>query len=578
MMRAVLVFSLLFDVCNHVQGWVVQPSAFTVFRNKHTWNEARQICEHNNNTLLTIPDSNYWTFWKFVLNPENGALHRDIDNSRYWFGLHAPDPNNMTSLRWADCVDPSWIEWKSGGRNYVPDNPCLAFDVFFKPFSTILLKIWLADSCSTENFFVCSEPLTVRNDTCIAHGCDEHVRVVRDTSECTGMCTDNYPECRTNFTNISGLGICHVFLHVAIQPNTAFYRICFLSGHDVINTCPDNNGFGDTGNIINVDPDPTDICLTQQKPSISTDTASTTEISTTAVLPTTGVSQTTTPQMCVCACNTDNQPELTIEEKVEKLKKDLTVNKKNTSLHKRKFISASDDRMSATGIGSFGVGMLVIVLLSIFIMDIGTLKSDLHNMYHNVRSCFCRDKEASHVRHVRHVDPTVSEVKMFTASTCPVVVSSAASPVAEKRKKGDLTLARNDMSMLSIPIDNECSLSPSCSGSVSSVISRSSSNRTGTDRGSDISPSYHSSLSKQSSNTSGNVSRNTSRKSSARSSGMSSVGDSNRPCGRDVQLCRLSNGDREEVMHPNRIMSTDLRSSNTTHKNNRKEPLWLRMV
>ncbi|XP_060085513.1 uncharacterized protein LOC132564915 [Ylistrum balloti] len=580
MLWTLMTFSLLCAACDIVQGWIVAPSAFTVFRTKYSWNEARQICENNNNTLLTIPDEQYWAFWKFVLNPESEALHREMGNSRYWFGLHAPDSTNLSSLMWADCVVPSWIEWTNAGRNYVPEQPCLAFDVYFKPFTTILLKIWLADSCSTTNYFVCSEPLTVRNDTCIAHGCDEHVHLVKDNTECVSMCSAD-TNCRTNFTFISGLGICHVFFLSPYRSNS-FYRICLLVEDTSVDICSDSNGFGDIGNIINTGPDPGGYCLAREStsvPSISSDTTSTPESTTPVVMPTTEVSRTTvttSQQMCVCSCNTANQPELTIEEKVEQLKRELTVNKKNTSLHKRKFISASDDRISATGIGSFGVGMLVIVLLSICVMDLGTLKADLQNMYRNIRSRCCRKKEETRVRHVRHVDPSITKAKLFTEPDCTVIVNSATSPVL-KITKEDLSSQKNDRTTLSVPTNignakTQRLLSPACTGSVSS---RSSSKRSGTDRSS---PGYQSSLSIQSSNASGNVSTMASRKSSAGCSGTSSLNDNGKPCGGGTQLSKLSSGDFDGDILPNRVRSTSLQSRNRNQRYNNKEPIWLRMV
>ncbi|XP_021378406.1 uncharacterized protein LOC110466313 isoform X2 [Mizuhopecten yessoensis] len=586
MLWTIVVFSLLCVVCDHIQSWVIEPSVFTVYRTKHSWNEARQICENNNNTLLTIPDEHYWTFWKFVLNPEGEALYRNIDNSRYWFGLHAPDPNNKTSLVWVDCDIPSWIEWTSAGRNYEPEHQCLAFDVYFKPFTTILLKIWLADNCPTDNYFVCSEPLSSADGACITHGCDEYVRVVTDNNQCIDMC-QSYPECRTNFTSISGLGICHVF-NVTANQSSAFYRMCLLYGNKTINTCSNDNGFGDTSNINNVDPYPTGICLPEETTSVqstSTDETSAADMTTTDVLTTTEVLRTTTTTstsqpMCVCPCSIVNGPELTIEEKVELLKKELTVNKKTTSLHKRKFISASDDRISATGIGSFGVGMLAIVLISICIMDLGTLKADFHNMYNNVRSCCCRNKKESRVRHVRHDDPSIPKVRLFTDSSCPVVVSATTSPT-HQNFKDDISLQRNDMTMLSVPTNNAIAKTQNpnsslSSGSTSSMTmgSRSSSNRTGTDQSSNNSPEHHSSLSIQSSSTSGNASR----KSLARSSSKSPMNKHMNPCYNDVPLCKSSNDDHEADMLPNRIISTELHGRHLHRRDNSKEPIWLRMV
>ena len=65
------------------------------------------------------------------------------------------------------------------------------------------------------------------------------------------------------------------------------------------------------------------------------------------------------------------------QEKIENIKKNLTVDVKETNAYKRKKISAHDDRPSAKAVGSIlGIGVLSVVFCLIVIPDIPTLIRD----------------------------------------------------------------------------------------------------------------------------------------------------------------------------------------------------------
>lgn len=81
---------------------------------------------------------------------------------------------------------------------------------------------------------------------------------------------------------------------------------------------------------------------------------------------TTGLGQTTSPStvdnssfvQCVCSCRNSS---MSLEENIEKRKKELQVNVDELSSSKRKLISVTDPRPSAQAIGHVGVGILVLV-------------------------------------------------------------------------------------------------------------------------------------------------------------------------------------------------------------------------
>lgn len=61
---------------------------------------------------------------------------------------------------------------------------------------------------------------------------------------------------------------------------------------------------------------------------------------------------------CVCSCRNSS---MSLEENIEKRKKELQVNVDELSSSKRKLISVTDPRPSAQAIGHVGVGILVLV-------------------------------------------------------------------------------------------------------------------------------------------------------------------------------------------------------------------------
>lgn len=132
----------------------------------------------------------------------------------------------------------------------------------------------------------------------------------------------------------------------------------------------------------------------------SEQTTEATTIETTAKLTTEEIPDlgTTSQILCECPCSSVTNVSdsvLTIEEKVEKLKKELTVNKQNTSAHRRSKISVADHRVSATSIGSLGVVILSVIMGSICLMDLTNVRCDvIANKCCKRKSKKIRDKES----------------------------------------------------------------------------------------------------------------------------------------------------------------------------------------
>lgn len=84
--------------------------------------------------------------------------------------------------------------------------------------------------------------------------------------------------------------------------------------------------------------------------------------------------------LCVCVCKHANQ---TIQESIEKRRKELILNKTQLSSNIRKRTSAGDNRKTSRVVGTVGVIILVLYGLLFFFADIWTFLAICHsNMFH----------------------------------------------------------------------------------------------------------------------------------------------------------------------------------------------------
>lgn len=90
------------------------------------------------------------------------------------------------------------------------------------------------------------------------------------------------------------------------------------------------------------------------------ETSKTTEDTQTEILTSTSPSTVDNSSFVQCVCSCRNSS-MSLEENIEKRKKELQVNVNELSSSKRKLISVTDPRPSAQAIGHVGVGILVLV-------------------------------------------------------------------------------------------------------------------------------------------------------------------------------------------------------------------------
>ena len=130
------------------------------------------------------------------------------------------------------------------------------------------------------------------------------------------------------------------------------------------------------------------------------------------------------PNVCRCSCERlsdilrEPPPEeanLTMEEKVEKIIAELTVDVKNTTANKRKYISATDRRPSSAGIGAVAGAIIFSVFGVIVLIDLSRIFHEIHQLLQTLLVTL----------KLHHIVPKDSVTSLDTTSTKSTVVSNS---------------------------------------------------------------------------------------------------------------------------------------------------------
>ncbi|XP_056004186.1 uncharacterized protein LOC130049954 [Ostrea edulis] len=353
--------------------WSNQRFVFTVYDVNQTWNEAREICRNNGQLLLSMEDRNAWSLWKLLLIPTE-SLPRRHHGLRYWMDVHARDPNNRTELYHDNCSRVTYLEWEVNRPAYVMDYPCALFDVYWVPFKASVYKYWIGQPCPEKHYFVC---IKLMDELPCVQSCDESVYMrPQSDAECQALCGNLGSGCSHRYLTLDDFTVCHI-IKSSVVSTDPYYNICYFPDLYAGLTFCNPKGSYNLSYTPNDQAFVTDLCAEPD----------TTQRITTTIEETTK-QQTTQPNLCECPCSIVTNltvSDVTLVEKINRLKKELSVNKKNTSAHRRSKISVADHRVSATSIGSMGVVILSIVLGSICLMDLTRVKCDKIN-----KKCFKR--------------------------------------------------------------------------------------------------------------------------------------------------------------------------------------------
>lgn len=121
------------------------------------------LCKHYKNPIFSDLDLHIcsqhllrWHQFYIPRDPSVGLPRRPHD-VRYWMDIHARYPSNMSDLYHDNCSQVSYTEWWADPyrHTYVIEDPCVAFDAYWRPFTDLVLKNWFGVSCQNGHYFIC---------------------------------------------------------------------------------------------------------------------------------------------------------------------------------------------------------------------------------------------------------------------------------------------------------------------------------------------------------------------------------------------------------------------------------------
>ncbi|KAL8619009.1 hypothetical protein ACOMHN_018391 [Nucella lapillus] len=357
---------------------LVLPSTRVVYylhTRSATWNEASSTCNSYGAVLVTMADFN--ATQNRLRYVDNNVWGQELSgmNQGFWAGLYRNSTNN---IRWQKCADydntaalPQVTSGTSGVTSFCyVSTPALTLSVlrcddkkpyicqrddgqcWFQPYINKQIQDGDSDS-STFNQATTDEAECAKLCRTSMDGTRQCWAFSFGGSTATATATAANP-CRLHVSEIDhkyALSLSSQYFKDSSQ-HTAYVKVC-------------------TGGwITSLDP-----TITDNSPTAKDENCT--------------VHPTDAWDSSVCYCECDQPPiilkaetlVMTIEEKVDKIVKELQVNPQNTSSTRRKKISAEDDRPSAQGIGFFGIGFLIVIFGGIFLMDANVL------YIHAIRLC-----------------------------------------------------------------------------------------------------------------------------------------------------------------------------------------------
>ncbi|XP_060608339.1 uncharacterized protein LOC132760371 [Ruditapes philippinarum] len=101
------------------------------------------------------------------------------------------------------------------------------------------------------------------------------------------------------------------------------------------------------------------------------------------------------PLLCYCHCTASGitLTEEQLKDRIDEIRRNLTVNVSNLSSRIRKLTSAEDKRVSAVSIGYVGVGILVVIFSAIVFIDSSLLHKDMRKLLDNIKNAACCKKK-----------------------------------------------------------------------------------------------------------------------------------------------------------------------------------------
>ncbi|KAK6190970.1 hypothetical protein SNE40_002725 [Patella caerulea] len=333
-----------------------------------TWNEAKILCNNQDATLLLLKNEERKKQLRYLdeISEWKGAFTTMLTAESFWIGLY----EDNATYYWEGC-NPlgNWSFWSAVTSQ--PGDMCVSIDINFSGMSS---------PCHTKRNFICQRdegecwfdpvPYNTTSD-----GITSDKINVTDEADCAKRCRSGFKygaECWAfSFNYVTS--DCYLHFH-----NDS---LAYIRPSRVLN--PDQNMIFYTKMCL-------DGITRVDNRSLSQDSTTPLMSSCNGVIPSDDSVHDT--DVCYCGCEappTIFDPELealTIDDKVEAIHKELTVDTKNISSSVRKLVSATDNRPSAVSIGYVGVFFMALVFGGIVLLDMNVLVSAIRDLYRSFTS------------------------------------------------------------------------------------------------------------------------------------------------------------------------------------------------
>lgn len=369
-----------------------------------SWSEAYNVCKGKNQTLLKLDDLAELTKINSIVDSRiNKVLSTQLD--LVWIGLQATSQGGDLYHFWPDCGQltsyTDFNPWQSSSDNqregcimlHPPHNYYSAMDCnssfpyicenietdpvqCFFPETNDVVKSSFLNSCHHK----------VDPSSCakICHEDGSCAGVMHRGTRCTILGRVNPPSKQNGRPTLYLDAVIDWIHYTSIASSVPSSDACSVTSHSSLLTTP-TALYASSESLITS----AESTLTTLYPSTTPSSSSSTATLSTPHLQTVTSSIHSSPVMsssslsssvyyCSCVSNVTYTPQ-ELQQKIEKMKSELTVDKKQTNKYKRSLISVPDSRPSARGIGS-SVGVLTLGIVIALLVAFDCPRASRHTL------------------------------------------------------------------------------------------------------------------------------------------------------------------------------------------------------
>lgn len=368
-----------------------------------SWSEAYNVCKGKNQTLLKLDDlAEHTKIHSIVDSKINKVLSSSLDH--VWIGLHATSQGGNLHHFWPDCDQLTYTDfnpWQNSSDDQ--KEGCVMFHPSSPSYSVV--------DCSSSLPYICenreTDPLqcffpetnsAVRSSFSISSSYSNAsssycAEICHEVGSCAGVMhldickilgSVNPPSPQDERDTLYLDTVIDWIRYTSIASSVPPSDACSVTSHSSLLTTP-TVLYASSESLITS----AESTLTTLYPSTTPPSSSSTATLSTPHLQTVTDSIHSSPVMssssssssvycCSCVSNVTYTPQ-ELQQKIEKMKSELTVDKKQTNKYKRSLISVPDSRPSARGIGS-SVGVLTLGIVIALLVAFDCPRASRHTL------------------------------------------------------------------------------------------------------------------------------------------------------------------------------------------------------